>query len=183
MHQRFAGTEGSSPLLERVRCGIILVAVGFACTACSRQESSAQQKAASSSPQRDARVYGGAPDPLEIVQDNSHSRDVSADEHVFYPTAGSEIEPPDLPGTVQINVPPALLRLSGQSPWQGYALTGDLGSSGITSQLSPTDETPAATVAPLPSAFWAGLALLCGVGLASTIQFRRVRYRAPHDTR
>lgn len=166
-----------------VRLAMILAAAGFACTGCSRQESSVQRKAVSSTLPRDARSSSEASDPLDVVQESSHSRSASADEHVFYPIEGSSTELSNLPGTVNIHVPPDLLRVVGQSPWEGYALADDLGSSGIAPQLSPELDTPAATAAPLPSTALGGLALLCGVGLAAVVRRWRVRFRTPRAAR
>lgn len=150
-----------------VRCGLVITAIGFACTACSRVESSTQRKAASNISQGAARDHSASANPVAVIQNGSHTRSASSDEHVLSQTI--------LPGT--IDVPPAFLQNGDKYFIHRDPIGSQIDSSGINGQLSPAGQTPDAPVAPLPSAAWSGMVLLIAVGVAMLFMMHRVRSR------
>jgi hypothetical protein len=146
-----------------------VAAVGFACVACTRQESYVRKKAPHSSPSAYARSSRETSGSADVGQDDSRGKSTGSR---VQPSIGDG-ETPLPQGT--IIVPPSLLQSFGQYPEGGYLTGSDVSIAANPNQFSPTDQTPEPTAAPLPSSAWAGLVLMCGLGLAMLIRAHRTR--------
>lgn len=158
-------------LLAWVRCGLVVATAAFACVACSPQESSAHKKAPTASTPGGTRDFSTASNSGDFSGISSHSKGAPSDEHLSYPI--SEVEPPILQGTV--DVPPGLMGSFDSSSRRSEFLGSDPDSYGIMSPISPADQTPDATVAPLPSIALSGVMLLSGMGLLMLVRAWRIR--------